>query len=135
VAGHLERRGIRYLVSRQSERAGLRPRPAGPRARGHITHPGYEHLFFEVVVERIEPPQLLSFRWHPYAVDTAIDYSQEEPTLVTFTLGDAAGNATVLTVVESGFDKLPPERRLEAFRMNSGGWAAQMENVVRHVGT
>jgi uncharacterized protein YndB with AHSA1/START domain len=107
----------------------------GQRARGHITHPGYEHLFFEVVVERIEPPQLLSFRWHPYAVDTAIDYSQEEPTLVTFTLGEAAGNATVLTVVESGFDKLPPERRLEAFRMNSGGWEAQMENIVRHVGT
>jgi uncharacterized protein YndB with AHSA1/START domain len=107
----------------------------GARARGRITYPGYEHLFFEVVVERIEPMALFSFRWHPYAVDPEVDYSQEEPTLVTFTLEDAPGNATLLKVVESGFDQLPPHRRLEAFRMNSGGWEAQMDNIVRHVGT
>jgi hypothetical protein len=62
-----------------------------------------------------------------------VDYRKEEPTLVTFTLTDAPGNATLLTVVESGFDKVPPERRLEAFRMNSGGWSAQMDNITRHV--
>jgi uncharacterized protein YndB with AHSA1/START domain len=107
----------------------------GQRARGRITYPGYEHIFFEAVVERMEPPELFSCRWHPYAVDPAVDYSQEEPTLVTFTLRDAPGNATLLTVVESGFDQLPPERRLEAFRMNSGGWEAQMGNILRHVGT
>jgi uncharacterized protein YndB with AHSA1/START domain len=106
---------------------------AGQRARGRITHPGYEHIFFEADIDRIEPQQLLSYRWHPYAVDAAIDYSDEQPTLVTFTLKDAPGNATLLTVVESGFDKLPPHRRLEAFRMNSGGWDAQIENIKRHV--
>jgi len=36
--------------------------------------------------------------------------------------------------VESGFDKLPPARRAEAFRMNSEGWTTQMENIRRHVG-
>jgi uncharacterized protein YndB with AHSA1/START domain len=106
----------------------------GQRARGNITYPGWEHVYFDVVVERIEPQELLSYRWHPYAVDPAIDYTQEEPTLVTFTLADAPGNGTLLKVVESGFDKVPPHRRLEAFRMNSGGWEAQMENIRRHAG-
>jgi hypothetical protein len=62
-----------------------------------------------------------------------VDYSSEEPTLVTFTLSDAPGNGTLLTVVESGFDKVPAHRREEAFRMNSGGWDAQMQNIARHV--
>jgi uncharacterized protein YndB with AHSA1/START domain len=106
---------------------------AGQVARGHITYPGYEHIFFEAVIERIEPQDLFSYHWHPYAVDAAIDYSGEEPTLVTFTLQDASGGGTLLTVVESGFDKLPAHRRQEAFRMNSGGWDAQMENIKRHV--
>jgi uncharacterized protein YndB with AHSA1/START domain len=105
----------------------------GQRARGHITHRGYEHIWFDVLIERIEPQQLLSYRWHPAAVDPNVDYTQEQPTLVTFTLADAPGNGTLLTVVESGFDGVPPHRRLEAFRMNSGGWEAQMGNIARHV--
>jgi uncharacterized protein YndB with AHSA1/START domain len=106
----------------------------GQRARGRITHPGFEHVWFDIVVERIEPPELFSYRWHPYAVDVSVDYTKEEPTLVTFTLQDAPGNATLLTVVESGFDRVPPHRRLEAFRMNNQGWDGQMRNIVRHVG-
>lgn len=108
---------------------------AGKRARGRITIKGYDHLWFDIVVERIEPQTLLAYRWHPYAIDPAVDYSQEEPTLVTFTLADAPGGATLLTVVESGFDKVPPQRRLEAFRMNSRGWEAQMACIARHVAT
>jgi uncharacterized protein YndB with AHSA1/START domain len=111
---------------------GMRFAP-GERTRGHITHPGYEHIWFDVQVERVEPQHLLSWHWHPFAIDPAVDYSSEEPTLVTFTLTDAPGNGTLLTVVESGFDKVPPHRRLEAFRMNSNGWDAQMQNVARHV--
>jgi uncharacterized protein YndB with AHSA1/START domain len=88
---------------------------------------------FEAEIDRVEPPSLLSYRWHPYAVDQSIDYSSEEPTLVTFTLADAPDNATLLTVVESGFDKVPPHRREEAFRMNSRGWDAQLDNIVRHL--
>lgn len=105
----------------------------GQRARGQITHCGHEHVWFDVVIERIEAPELLSYRWHPYAIDPSVDYTQEQPTLVTFTLKDAPGNATLLTVVESGFDKVPPQRRLEAFRMNGRGWAVQLDNVARHV--
>ena len=104
----------------------------GQRVQGPITIAGYEHVVFDVVIERIQPEQLLSYRWHPYAVDSAVDYSNEQRTLVTFTLKDA-GEGTLLTVVESGFDNVPPGRRLEAFRMNSGGWEGQMRNIQRHV--
>lgn len=108
---------------------------SGRPIRGPITVKGYEHIIWEAIVDRVDPPNLLCFRWHPYAVDPKIDYSKEEPTLVTFTLKDAPGNATMLTVVESGFDKVPPSRRLEAFRMNGRGWSIQMENIARHVAT
>lgn len=104
----------------------------GQRARGQITIKGYEHVVFDVVIESLEPMSRLSYRWHPYAVDPNIDYSEEQPTLVTFTLLDAPGQGTLLTVVESGFDQLPPERRLEAFRMNDGGWKGQLDNIARH---
>lgn len=105
----------------------------GQRARGSITYSGYEHLFFDIVVQRMEPERLLSWHWHPYAVESGVDYGGETPTLVTFTLEDAPGGGTLLKVVESGFDQVPVQRRALAFRMNSGGWDAQMENVRRHV--
>jgi uncharacterized protein YndB with AHSA1/START domain len=104
----------------------------GQRVQGPITIKGYEHIVFDVVVERVEPEQLLSYRWHPHPVDPKIDYEKEQRTVVTFTLKDA-GDGTLLTVVESGFDNVPPERRLEAFRMNSRGWEGQMNNIQRHV--
>ena len=105
---------------------------AGKPVRGHVTHPGYEHVIFEVMIERVEPERVLSWRWHPYAIDPAIDYSAEPTTLVVFELQDAEGG-TLLRVVESGFDNVPPGRRLEAFRMNSGGWDQQMKNIEKHV--
>jgi uncharacterized protein YndB with AHSA1/START domain len=104
----------------------------GRRATGRITYPGYEHLTFAMTVERMDDERLFSFRWHPYAVDPTIDYSNEPTTLVEFRL-ETKGDGTLLTVIESGFDRIPPERRGEAFRMNTQGWAEQMENVQRHV--
>ena len=107
---------------------------AGQRVQGQITYPGYEHLVFEVLIERMEPERLLSWRWHPAAVDPSIDYSKEPTTLVVFELEEVAGG-TLLSVVESGFDNVPPSRRLKAFRMNSGGWEEQMKNIEKHVAT
>lgn len=105
---------------------------AGEPVEGNITYPGYEHLLWQVVVERVEPEHLLSFRWHPYAVDPNVDYSYETPTLVTFEL-EETHDGTLLRLVESGFDKIPAHRRLEAFRMNSGGWDMQMKNIDAYV--
>src|SRR5262245_25356960 len=74
---------------------------AGQRVRGRVTYPGYEHLTFEVEVERMERERLFSFRWHPAAVDAAKDYSKEPTTLVEFRLEEAP-EGTALSVVESG---------------------------------
>ena len=104
------------------------------RLQGQFTIKGHEHCMFDIVVERVEPEQLLSYRWHPYSMDTKIDYEKEQRTVVTFTLKDA-GDGTLFTVLETGFDNVPPERRLEAFRMNTRGWEGQMGSLQRHVTT
>ncbi|MCU1316054.1 MAG: activator of ATPase 1 family protein [Candidatus Acidoferrum typicum] len=101
-------------------------------SRGHITYPGYEHVKGEAVVQKMEPARLFSFTWHPYAVDPKIDYSKEPPTLVEFRL-EKTPNGTLLVLTESGFDKIAGDRRLEAFRMNDGGWTEQMKNIEKHV--
>lgn len=108
------------------------PFVAGQVSRGHITYPGYEHLKWEAVIQKIEQEKLFSFTWHPYAVDPNADYSQEPPTLVEFRLEKTA-KGTLLTVTESGFDKIPSHRRIEAFRMNEGGWAEQVKNIAAYL--
>ncbi len=104
----------------------------GQASMGQLTFPGYEHLKWEVVVKKIEPEHLFSFTWHPYAVDPGVDYSTEEPTLVEFRL-ESVADGTRLTVVESGFDKVPEHRRFDAFRMNEGGWEDQLGSIERYV--
>ena len=104
----------------------------GATIRGRITYPGYEHVTMEMQVQRLDPERLFSYRWHPYAVDPAVDYTDEPTTLVEFRLEEVP-EGTRLTVVESGFDRLPAERRDEAFRMNDGGWTEQIGNIERHV--
>jgi uncharacterized protein YndB with AHSA1/START domain len=105
----------------------------GARLRGRLTTPGHEHLTLEISVERIEPEHLMSYRWHPYAMEPGVDYAGEPTTLVEFHLADVA-DGTQLTVVESGFDRIPPERRAIAFRMNEQGWTEQLTNIAAYVG-
>lgn len=104
----------------------------GQVSRGRITYPGYEHLKWEAMVEKMEPERLFSFTWHPYAVDPDIDYSSEPTTLVEFRLEPIA-RGTLLTVTETGFDSIPKNRRFEAYRMNESGWTEQMKNIERYV--
>ncbi|NUP10472.1 MAG: SRPBCC family protein [Polyangiaceae bacterium] len=104
----------------------------GRTVTGKILYPGFEHLTLEMRIEEIVAEVKFSYRWHPYATDTKVDYSSEPMTLVEFHLKETP-EGTHLSVVESGFDRIPESRRAEAFRMNSGGWVAQMENIQRHV--
>lgn len=92
----------------------------------------YEGTPFEWVVESIEPMRRLAFRWHPFGVDKTIDYSHEPMTLIVFELRDAPGGI-LLTVTESGFDKLPPARRAKAFEANEGGWTHQMRLIEKYL--
>lgn len=104
----------------------------GARVTGRITIPGYDHLTIEMLIERVEPECVLAYRWHPHAVEAGVDYSAEPMTLCEFTLEDAP-EGTRLTIVESGFDRLPAARRVLAFRMNGEGWTAELGNIARHV--
>jgi uncharacterized protein YndB with AHSA1/START domain len=81
----------------------------------------YVHKPFEMAVETMEPERLFSFRWNPNAVDPAVDYSAEPTTLVEFVLEETA-DGVMLTVTESGFDRLPLARRAKAFTANENGW-------------
>src|SRR4051812_42366953 len=108
------------------------PFEPGQTAVGQVLYPGYEHLRWEAVIQKMEPERLFSFTWHPYATKPDQDYSAEPPTLIEFTL-EAIPGGTLLRVVESGFDRIPEKRRLEAFRINEGGWSAKIQNTAQHV--
>lgn len=110
------------------------PFKPGQPSTGQITIKGFDHVRWSAVVQKIEPERYFSYTWHPYAIDPKVDYSGEPSTLVEFFLEKSA-KGTLVRVVESGFDKLPPERRDIAFRMNDGGWAAQLGNIAKHVET
>jgi uncharacterized protein YndB with AHSA1/START domain len=104
----------------------------GKAISGPVLHPGYEHLTWSVTVEKMEPERLFSWRWHPHGIDPGKDYSHEPTTLVAFELEEVPGG-TLLKVTESGFDKIPLERREQAFRGNSEGWSIQAGNIERYV--
>ena len=87
---------------------------------------------FDCTIDRIEPMQLFSFRWHPFAIDPKLDYSAEPTTLVAFELAEVDGG-TRLTITESGFDRIPLERRAKAFEANSGGWQKQTELLSKYL--
>lgn len=92
----------------------------------------YEGKAIEITVERIEPPRLFSYRWHPYSVERGVDYSKEPTTLVAFVLEDAPGG-TLLTITESGFDRIPAARRTKAYGANEQGWAAQAKLIGKYL--
>jgi uncharacterized protein YndB with AHSA1/START domain len=94
----------------------------GKPSRGNMTYPGYEHVKWEAVVQKIEHERLFSFTWaHPKSFDLAQyppDYSNDPKTLVKFTL-EKTTSGTLLTLTESGFKRsrligggsLPQKRR------------------------
>jgi uncharacterized protein YndB with AHSA1/START domain len=108
------------------------PFVVGEASTGHMTVPGYEHLKWEAIIKAMEPKRLFSYTWHPYAIEPDVDYSQEPPTLVEFRLEETA-IGTLLTITESGFDKIPAHRRAEALRMNDRGWTIQLQDIEEHI--
>jgi uncharacterized protein YndB with AHSA1/START domain len=97
-----------------------------------MTHAKYAHVTMTIWIDAVEPERYFSFRWHPYAIEEGVDYTEEPTTLVSFTL-EENGAGTKLTIVESGFDAIPESRRAKAFSMNERGWAGQAENIRKFV--
>lgn len=119
------------------------PFEAGARVRGRSVptkvdpevaraQQAYTGVEFELVVERIEPMTHFSFRWHPGDESPEPPHPDEQMTTVSFELADAE-EGILLTIVESGFDRVPLERRAKVFEMNQGGWAAQAELIGRYL--
>jgi uncharacterized protein YndB with AHSA1/START domain len=92
----------------------------------------YSDVPFEITIERIEPERLFSFRWHPFAIERGVDYSREPTTLIEFVLEEVPAGV-LLTVTESGFDRIPLERRARAFNANEGGWEKQMQLIAKYI--
>jgi uncharacterized protein YndB with AHSA1/START domain len=119
------------------------PFAPGARLRGEIVpttvdagvakaQQGYAGMPFAITVEKVEPERLLSFRWHPYAVERDVDYSAEPTTLVVFALEERA-DGVMLTVTESGFEGIPLARRAQAFKANEQGWGIQMTLIEKYL--
>jgi uncharacterized protein YndB with AHSA1/START domain len=92
----------------------------------------YEGLPVEIAIEQMEPERLFSFRWHPFAVERGVDYSNEPTTLVVFALEEVA-DGTMLTVTESGFDRIPLARRAKAFTANEQGWGMVVKLIQEYL--
>ena len=110
------------------------PFVAGQKVSGVLKIAEYANVSLSFHVDAVEPERRFAYRWHPYPMDPEADYSKEEPTLVEFLLEDVPGG-TRLAVTESGFDKVPAERRVMALQMNTRGWDIQLANIQRHVQT
>ena len=92
----------------------------------------YEGKAFEFTIDRIVPMRLFSCRWHPFAVADGVDYSNEPTTLIVFELEEVPGGS-LLSITESGFDKIPLERRAKAFTANEEGWIAQATLIEKYL--
>ena len=92
----------------------------------------YEGLPFEITVEQMDPERLFSFRWHPHAIERDVDYSHEPTTLIVFLLEEVP-DGIMLTVTESGFDRIPIARRAKAFTANEQGWGMVVKLIEEYL--
>jgi uncharacterized protein YndB with AHSA1/START domain len=103
-----------------------------PGAKVHVRASAEQGGNFDIFVQEMQPEHLFTWRWHPGAHDSSLDYTKEPTTLVAFKLADAEGG-TLLTITESGFDDISLARRAKVFGQNNQGWDDQVENLQRYV--
>jgi uncharacterized protein YndB with AHSA1/START domain len=95
---------------------------ATPGAAGSFGWP--DHGPFRVVVEHVDKPKTLVYRW---ARDAGVDPGPGNSTLVRFDLTEIAGG-TRLELSESGFEELDDPRAARAG--NVEGWRAELAELV-----
>jgi uncharacterized protein YndB with AHSA1/START domain len=82
---------------------------------------------FRVLVEHIDKPKTLVYRW---ARDADVDPVPGNSTVVRFDLTEIEGG-TRLTVLETGFEQLSDPR--SAHDANTEGWRAELAELVEFV--
>jgi uncharacterized protein YndB with AHSA1/START domain len=91
-----------------------------------------EYGEFALAVTAVVPGSVLEYRW---ARDAGEPLRDDNSTAVRFTLADAADGA-ILTVVESGFERLSgdDESRREYMHQNREGWDMELGDLLEHLG-
>jgi uncharacterized protein YndB with AHSA1/START domain len=92
----------------------------------------YDGVAFEMLVERVEPMRCFAFRWHPGVPESDVPLPDEQMTLVEFTL-EQRPDGVLLTITESGFERIPLAQRAEAFAGNEGGWTHQLVLIGKYL--
>lgn len=89
-----------------------------------------DHGDFPARIDAYDPVERFAFTWGAPGEPIREDNS----TTATFTLAEA-GEATVLTVVETGFDTLAPDltKRRAAMEDNAQGWTEELDQLTTHV--
>ena len=105
----------------------------GAHVRMVSTHEGYKGIEFFVDVVTMEAPEIFSWRWHPGSKQDGDEIAKEPMTLVEFRLTEAEGG-TLVTVVESGFDRLSLARRTRVIEENTKGWEFQLASLSSYAG-
>ena len=98
-----------------------------PGATGRFDWDGYGNFPFEVT--EVEPKNVFGYRWSGIPAEELLS---DDSTLVRFELADAdAGTGTEITVIESGFDKLPGGTAYRRTRLeqNRDGWNIELDQL------
>jgi len=103
----------------------------GARVEMTSTYEDHKGVRFFLIVEEMKPDHKFSWRWHPGAPQPD-GVSGEPMTLVEFLLEEVEGG-TMVTVVESGFDRIALERRAKVFEDNTKGWEIQLDSLADYV--
>lgn len=82
---------------------------------------------FGVRIDRLD-------EWEAYGITWGFDEHPDEPTTqqVLFTLADD-GDGTLVTVTESGFDRLDPDSRRARMDENTSGWNQVLDSLASYV--
>ncbi len=91
------------------------------------THPASNGQAFYFIIERMEPEQKFSWRWHPGSAT-----QEDGTTLVEFDLEEVP-EGTLVTVTETGFDRISIARRAKAFEENQIGWDLELDSLKEYV--
>lgn len=108
------------------------PFEEGRRIEGRMTQPGLEGMPLVARIVAVRPETFLAFEW-PAVVEGEGVLEDEPWTRVEVRLA-AQGDATRVSIAESGFDRLPAHVRERVRRENEGGWAEQARRLAAHLG-